>query len=135
MPDVKEKVNGLSQGERVLFNTYCKLINQVLYPEDLEGKKLDAKDLDNLMVSVSDAVDPINIFRVIDVVMDALIDLLSDEKPDEAEKIEQELKLLKAEYLSKYLWEYDTVGWAPTTASAFFYDLDGYLQGRMSEER
>jgi hypothetical protein len=133
VPDTKEKINCLSQGERVLFNTYCKLVNQILYPEELEGKKLDAKDVDDLMVSVSDAVNPINVLRVIDVVMDALIDLYSEDNPDDAENIERELGLLKAEYLSNYLWEHDTVGFAPTTATAFFYDLDAHLQKRMSK--
>lgn len=133
MMQIQEKLNALSQAERILFNTYCKLVNQVLYPEDLEGGKLEAKDLDNLMQSVADSVNAINILRVIDVAMDALAELLGEENPDQAENLKKELMLLKAEYLSKYLWECDTVGFAPTTASAFFYDLDAFLQKRSSK--
>ena len=132
MPETQEKIESLSQVERVLFGIYCKLVNQVLYPEESREKKPKVQDLDRLFQSLSDTADVINIFRVIDVVMDATAELLSEEKLGNAKDIEADLKISKVDYFSKYLWQFDTVGFATTTAQAFYSDLENLLREKVA---
>lgn len=132
MPETQEKIESLSQVERVLFGIYCKLVNQVLYPEESKEKKPKVQDLDRLFQSLSDTADVINIFRVIDAVMDATAELLSEEGLGKTKEIEADLKISKADYFSKYLWQYDTVGFAITTAQAFYSDLENLLREKVA---
>ncbi len=129
----QQKIDSLSQAERILFGTYCRLINQVLYPEESEDKKLQVEDLDGLFQSLSDAVNPVNLYRIIDLVIDVAADLLGEEKAEESTSIETDFLVAKAEYFSKYLWEYDVLGSISEIAKDFFSDFESFLRARARE--
>lgn len=131
--EIQEKINSLSQAERVLFSTFCRLINQALYPEESELEKLKVEDFDSLFQSISEAVNLLNLLRVIDLVIDVAADLVCEKKPKKSASIETDFLVTKADYFSEYLWRYDVLGPTSETAKSFFSDFESFLQAKVGE--
>jgi hypothetical protein len=131
--ETQEKINSLSQAERILFSTFCRLINQTLYPEESELEKLKVEDLDVLFQSISEAVNLVNLLRVIDLVIDIAADLVCEQKPEKSAKIKTDFLVVKANCFSEYLWIFDVLGLTSETAKKFFSDFEGFLKAKAEE--
>lgn len=131
--EIQEKMNSLSQAERLLFGAFCRLINETLYDEEGELGKMKAKDLDGLFQSISDAANLMHLLRVIDLVMDVAADLACEQSPKRTKDIEANFLAAKAQFLSECLWSYEIGGPPLGTAKRFFSSFERLLQEEVGE--
>ncbi len=130
---IQEKMDSLSQAERILFRTFCGLINQTLYPEEIEGEKLKVEGLTGILESIASSIDRMNLLRVIDLVVDVATDLVCEKEPGNCDRIETGFQAAKAGYLSECLWQYDILGSTSDIAKKFFSDFERLLEAEVGK--